>query len=390
MLHVEFKKTGSLSITTALPQYIETTYSQPSDLFEDDYQQLERSREAVRQIEQAGDHAQHLLWIYYHQICRCCIQFVDLKVNVMWSHVFSKGQSMSPYLQYERLSVLFNLGALYSQLGVKQPKYGGDSLKLACRYFQWAAGIWTYLREEIETFSPPPSVDWSTATLLSLEQLMLAQAQECFLQKAISDQMKDTMVAKLASQLAYLYNASLSAAQNPSMKGGCIFEGSWSSHIASKSFYASALAYYYQAREMETREKPGESIAFLNLSEQTIKKALDHHSKQLKAELLTELKNLQTTVNTTKAKTERHNNLVFHAVVPDPASLPDIDKINMVKSLEPPELRQDINNTAIPILFELLIPATIQTKGRDYRLQQERLVQNALHQLEEATCTLTT
>ena len=50
-----------------------------------------------------------------------------------------------------------------------------------------------------------PTPDISPETLGALSALMLAQAQEIFVHKAIHDAMKDGIVAKLASQAEELY-----------------------------------------------------------------------------------------------------------------------------------------------------------------------------------------
>lgn len=54
-----------------------------------------------------------------------------------------------------------------------------------------------------------PTPDISPETLGALSALMLAQAQEIFVYKAIHDSMKDAIVAKLAAQAEELYAVAL-------------------------------------------------------------------------------------------------------------------------------------------------------------------------------------
>lgn len=54
-----------------------------------------------------------------------------------------------------------------------------------------------------------PTPDISPETLGALSALMLAQAQEIFVYKAIHDSMKDGIVAKLAAQAEELYAIAL-------------------------------------------------------------------------------------------------------------------------------------------------------------------------------------
>jgi len=61
-------------------------------------------------------------------------------------------------------------------------------LKRACQYFQQAAGTLEHLAQQANDLRLPPGVvveDFSEATLTALRFLMLAQAQECFWQKAV-------------------------------------------------------------------------------------------------------------------------------------------------------------------------------------------------------------
>jgi len=84
--------------------------------------------------------------------------------------------------------VLYDIGALYSQLATTQSRTTADSLKRACQYFQQAAGIFDLLSRQTQDLRLPLGVsvdDFSPATLETLQFLMLAQAQECFWQKAV-------------------------------------------------------------------------------------------------------------------------------------------------------------------------------------------------------------
>lgn len=54
-----------------------------------------------------------------------------------------------------------------------------------------------------------PTPDMSPETLGALSALMLAQAQEIFVHKAIHDAMKDVIIAKLAAQVEELYSEAL-------------------------------------------------------------------------------------------------------------------------------------------------------------------------------------
>lgn len=90
-------------------------------------------------------------------------------------------------IQYEKGAVLYNLAALYSQLASNQRLWTQDGLKTAAQYFQHAAGVLVYLRDTLVPrflVKLDKSSDLSEYSLSAMINLMLAQAQECFYEKA--------------------------------------------------------------------------------------------------------------------------------------------------------------------------------------------------------------
>ena len=86
---------------------------------------------------------------------------------------------------YEKFCTLFNIGALLSQLGSTQNQTNDDGLKTAAKYFQRAAGIFTYLKDNaFPVLQTLPTPDMSVSCLTALTSITLAQAQDCFYKKA--------------------------------------------------------------------------------------------------------------------------------------------------------------------------------------------------------------
>lgn len=77
-----------------------------------------------------------------------------------------------------------------------------------------------------ENFLHPPSKDLSPASINILRDLMLAQAQECFIEKVVGfDGKKGALVSKLSQKCAEMYESILQALANVELKGQ--FESSW-------------------------------------------------------------------------------------------------------------------------------------------------------------------
>lgn len=82
--------------------------------------------------------------------------------------------------------------------------------------------MFTYINEN---FLHAPSTDLSRDTVKTLIQIMLAQGQEVFLEKQISDGKKPGLLAKLANQAAWLYTHAVEGVQENVNKA--IFEKVW-------------------------------------------------------------------------------------------------------------------------------------------------------------------
>lgn len=125
-------------------------------------------------------------------------------------------------LAYEKASIIFNISAVLSCHAAFQNRNEDVGLKTAYHSFQASAGMFTYINEN---FLHAPSTDLSRETVKTLIAVMLAQAQETFLEKTIADGKKVGLLAKLASQAAFLYTQATEGASENVNKA--IFEKVW-------------------------------------------------------------------------------------------------------------------------------------------------------------------
>lgn len=125
-------------------------------------------------------------------------------------------------LAFEKASVIFNISAVLSCHGALQNRADETALKAAYHSFQASAGMFTYINEN---FLHAPSFDLSRENVKTLIQIMLAQAQESFLEKQVADQKKTALLAKLAAQAAYLYGQAIEGVQENVNKA--VFEKVW-------------------------------------------------------------------------------------------------------------------------------------------------------------------
>ena len=93
---------------------------------------------------------------------------------------------------------------------------------MAFNYFQAAAGLFSYINDN---FLHAPSLDLSRDSIKVVVDLVLAQAQECFLEKVVMEKKRGVLVAKLAAQAAHQYTMTLEGMGHASLKGQ--FDKSW-------------------------------------------------------------------------------------------------------------------------------------------------------------------
>lgn len=96
-------------------------------------------------------------------------------------------------IKFEMACILYNIGALHTQLGSSEPRTSADSLKSACQHYQHAAWAFQLLREQ---YPQPPGADVSSDILKLLQEVCFAQAQECILDKSIQDTRKPSVIGK--------------------------------------------------------------------------------------------------------------------------------------------------------------------------------------------------
>lgn len=101
-------------------------------------------------------------------------------------------------IRFEIVCVLYNIGALHCKLGAEETRTTPDSMKAACTHFQSAAWAFQYLREH---YPQPSGIDLSPEVMKLFQDICLAQAQECILEKSMLDNRKPSIVSKYFSIL---------------------------------------------------------------------------------------------------------------------------------------------------------------------------------------------
>ncbi|RXG73688.1 Rhophilin-2-B [Armadillidium vulgare] len=157
---------------------------EPSD-YEEVITEFMELREAMRTPER-DECGVSLLFEYFNQLYFIDRRFFppdrSLGIYFEWYDSLTGTPSCQRTVAFEKACVLFNIGALYTQIGARHDRSSSTGLDAAVNCFLRAAGVFRFL---VETFTNAPSKDLSPEVLEMLIQMMLAQARECLFEKML-------------------------------------------------------------------------------------------------------------------------------------------------------------------------------------------------------------
>ncbi|XP_036685778.1 rhophilin-1 isoform X3 [Balaenoptera musculus] len=252
MIPLGLKETKQLDWATPLKELISGHFGEDGASYEAEIRELEDLRQAMR-TPSRSEAGLELLTAYYNQLCFQEARFVtparSLGLLFHWYDSLTGVPAQQRALAFEKGSVLFNIGALHTQIGARQDRSCPEGTSCAVEAFQRAAGAFSLLREN---FSHAPSPDMSPASLSMLEQLMTAQAQECVfeglsLQAPVAprDCLAQLHLAQEAAQVAAEYRLVHQTMAQPPVQDYVPFP--WTTLVHVKAEYFRALAHYHAA-----------------------------------------------------------------------------------------------------------------------------------------------
>ncbi|CAG8473217.1 3078_t:CDS:2 [Ambispora leptoticha] len=392
IVFIDFKRTERIGLTRTLRDYIQFSYAEHPDAYIDDFRVLDELRSDCLNLE-VHYNALNRLLKYYGQLVFIGSKFpIDVGIEFPWSLAFSEDKKLIAHRNfcYEKACVLFNIGAMYSQLGVAENRFSASGVKKASQHFQCAAGCFSYLNEVVvpEMRSVPP-LDMTTPVLNCLVNLMLAQAQECFWQKAVNDKLKDGTIAKLAGQVADFYEAAheLSNTDPAIVK---LLGQEFITHLQVKSWHFFAGSEFRKSSENISQNQYGDEIARLKVAEGLIKRALTQQ-RYLRDSVISDLKSLEKPINDNLSRAEKDNDIIYLHTIPSASSLPSIGRAKMVSATLPPEIKDPIsmmNEKSLlgEPLFVKLVPFAVHQAISVYSDRKDTLVrEEIIGKLQELT-----
>ncbi|KAI1828455.1 BRO1-like domain-containing protein [Xylaria intraflava] len=388
MLSTPLKATNEIDWITPLKRYIRDTYGDDPERYAEECATLNRLRQDMRGAGKDSTAGRDLLYRYYGQLELLDLRFpVDeqhIKISFTWFDAFTHKPTSQYSLAFEKASIIFNISAVLSCHAAAQSRSEETGLKMAYHSFQASAGMFTYINDN---FLHAPSSDLSRDTVKTLISIMLAQAQEVFLEKQVTDQKKVGMLAKLSSQAAYLYQQALEGVQDN--VNNAIFEKIWLLFTQIKASLMSANAQYYQALADEDANSYGVAIARLSTAEIQAREAnklasgfpispstTSNLSSDTGLILADITKRNLTTIQEKLKSLIKDNDYLYHQPVPAEASLVPVPKLPAAKPIPVNELYsgQDIQRITGPDLFAKIVPFAVTESASLYDEEKAKLV----------------
>ncbi|PVH94258.1 BRO1-domain-containing protein [Periconia macrospinosa] len=404
MISVPLKQTNEIDWINPLKGYIRATYGDDPERYAEECATLNRLRQDMRGAGKDSAAGRDLLYRYYGQLELLDLRFpVDenhIKISFTWFDAFTHKPTSQYSLAFEKASIIFNISAVLSCHAANQNRHEDVGLKTAYHSFQAAAGMFTYINEN---FLHAPSTDLSRDTVKTLIAVMLAQAQEVFLEKQIADGKKVGLLAKLASQAAFLYTQATEGAQENVTKA--VFEKIWLSMCQVKASYMASMSEYYQALADNDANSHGVAICRLQVAEADARDAnriantfpssapansnLPAESGSVLADMTKKhLQNVQEKL----AEFSKDNDFIYHQGVPNEASLTPVPKLPAAKAIPVSELYQgqDIQRIIGPDIFQKIVPMAVTESASLYDEEKAKLVRAESERVEVANDEMAT
>ncbi|KAK6931572.1 ALIX V-shaped domain [Dillenia turbinata] len=390
MLAIVEKKTTSIEIYRPLRQYIAIHYSErEAQNLEDDLQSVKQMRSDLEKPSDSLTSRRDLLQSYFKTLTLMETRFpispdIDHinQITFTWYDAFKQKQKATQQnIHLEKAAVLFNLGAVHSQIGLSFDRSSVDGRKSASHSFIAAAGAFAYLRDNASTkasIGNSTTVDMTVECAGMLERLMLAQAQECVFENTIAKGSTPGVCAKISRQVGLFYEEALAALNNSPLNQH--FDKTWLSHVQLKAALFFGEASYRCSLELHEKEEIAEEIARLRSGISALSDA-KKTTKGASQQLLDAIGKLEASLNRNLDRAVKENDRVYLMRVPSPNSLPPLPSFSMVK----PMPMNEVLDASKLKMFATLVPDSSAKALSRYTEMVDDVIRTQAEKLQEGS-----
>nr|GMD15365.1 ALG-2 interacting protein X-like [Ipomoea batatas] len=411
MLAIYEKKTVSIDLYRPLRNFIVVNYSErEAQSLEDDLETLKELRsELERGISDSLPARRDLLQKYFRALCALESRFPISPdkdhvntVTFTWYDAFKNKQKAAqqnihlvsiPYyfelvlvinklVFIEKAAVLFNLGAVHSQMGLSFDRSSVDGRRQASHSFIAAAGAFTFLKDNVAmkaSTGNSTTVDVSVECAGMLERLMLAQAQECVFENTIAKGSTPGVCAKISRQVGIFYEEALSALTSAPLSQH--FDKAWLTHVQIKAALFYAEACYRYSLELHEKEEIAEEIARLKCGISALSDTKKSSPKGALQQLIDAANKLETNLNHNLERAVKENDRVYLMRVPPASSLTALPAFSMVK----PMLMNEVLDASKEKMFSSLVPDSSAKALSRYTEMVDDVIRSQAEKLQQGS-----
>ncbi|VDD86118.1 unnamed protein product [Enterobius vermicularis] len=341
MIHPDFKyaNTTSPEFSTKIKEYILSHYEDDPGKYEGALSELESLRaklssflpdvETVCQVKR-----------YYAQLRMMKSRFPmeegdPLHISFSWCDRNGDSNSCTyADVDFELACVMYDIGVIHASIAASESRIEPDSIKNAFTHFQCAAYPFQYIRDKMNA-SKYSVFSFDNNILTWYCNIMLAQAQECLLEKSLIDHRKNMIVAKLAVYLRDIYKQCGELLEES--RASEFFSSSkykeWARTCKVKSELYGAVAMLSMGDKAEEDKKMGVRLAFYELAEKSALAALSLAEKDKRENVLQAVAFMHDVTNAKFTSAKKDNDFVYHDIKPKFEELPTVEPVPMVKPL---------------------------------------------------------
>lgn len=273
-------------------------------------------------------------------------------------------------LAFEKANVAFNFAAIASRKAGNL-KTTAENLPQMAKSFQQSASLFKWISEN---FLHPPLSDLQQSSLKFLTELMLTQAQECYLIKASLDQKSPSILSKLCKALsAGLEKCNLILESSEKFKNS--LSTACKDLCQQKELYFRIMSQYYKAEALVSAEKHGEALTRFRLVLDSLGDLPGNLSSEIEPVILARIE-----------KVEHENNFIFHLSEPDLTTLKPVESADLTKMSTFNEVLKELGideNQKQP-LFKTVLPPKLLAQLSQYSEEKSKILRYENHKVDEA------
>lgn len=278
--------------------------------------------------------------------------------------------------------MLFNLGAVHSQIGLTFDRSTSEGRRQASHSFIAAAGAFAFLRDSAAnkaSMGSSTTVDVSVECAGMLERLMLAQAQECVFENTIAKGSTPGVCAKISRQVGLYYEEALAALNVAPLNQH--FDKTWLSHVQLKAALFYAEACYRYSLELHEKEEIAEEIARLKSGVSALLEAKKSSSRGAAQQLLDAINKLEVNLNRNLERAMKENDRVYLMRVPPASSLSPLPAFSMVKPMQ----MSEVLDASKEKMFASLVPDSSAKALSRYTEMVDEMIRTQAEKLQQGS-----